>query len=142
MLLMGKVEGVEIGLTLGLGIQDGTLKLTLKDCGCYVKEIFIKLDGGASWFYQGYAIFLIGCGELCTLVLIVVLLLSLHQLTCNLLGLAGHLFIYHFPVLMSINFLNSRFAILMIRPACLLIFLYHDSTSFLFIISVIDHRFT
>lgn len=53
---MGKVEGVEVGLTLGLEIQEGTLKLSLKDCGCYVKEISIKLDGGASWFYQGYAI--------------------------------------------------------------------------------------
>ncbi|KAL6143972.1 hypothetical protein ACLB2K_054667 [Fragaria x ananassa] len=48
-----QVEGVEVGLTLGLGIQEGTLKLSLKDCGCYVKEISIKLDGGASWFYQG-----------------------------------------------------------------------------------------
>lgn len=79
----GKVEGVEVGLTLGLGIQEGTLKLSLKDCGCYVKEISIKLDGGASWFYQGYAIFLVGCGELFTLVLIVVPFLSLHQQTCN-----------------------------------------------------------
>ncbi|XP_021832572.1 putative BPI/LBP family protein At1g04970 [Prunus avium] len=48
-----QVEGLEVGLTLGLGIQDGTLKLTLKDCGCYVKDISIKLDGGASWLYQG-----------------------------------------------------------------------------------------
>lgn len=58
MLLLLKVEGLEVGLTLGLGIQDGTLKLTLKDCGCYVKDISIKLDGGASWLYQGYANFL------------------------------------------------------------------------------------
>ncbi|KAL6136989.1 hypothetical protein ACLB2K_062284 [Fragaria x ananassa] len=48
-----QVEGMEVGLTLGLEIQEGTLKLSLKDCGCYVKEISIKLDGGASWFYQG-----------------------------------------------------------------------------------------
>ena len=57
MLLLGKVEGLEVGLTLGLGNQEGTLKLSLMDCGCYVKDISIKLDGGASWFYQGYVIF-------------------------------------------------------------------------------------
>lgn len=53
MLLLGKVEGMEVGLTLGLKNQEGTLKLSLMDCGCYVKDISIKLDGGASWFYQG-----------------------------------------------------------------------------------------
>lgn len=44
---------MEVGLTLGLKNQEGTLKLSLMDCGCYVKDISIKLDGGASWFYQG-----------------------------------------------------------------------------------------
>lgn len=48
-----EVEGMEVGLTLGLKNQEGTLKLSLMDCGCYVKDISIKLDGGASWFYQG-----------------------------------------------------------------------------------------
>lgn len=52
---LGKVEGVEVGLTLGLEILDGTLKLSLVDCGCLVKDINITLDGGASWLYQGYA---------------------------------------------------------------------------------------
>lgn len=52
----GKVEGMEVGLTLGLENWEGTLKLSLMDCGCYVKEISIKLDGGASWLYQGYAL--------------------------------------------------------------------------------------
>lgn len=47
---------MEVGLTLGLENQNGTLKLSLKDCGCYVKDISIKLNGGASWLYQGYAI--------------------------------------------------------------------------------------
>ncbi|KAK6918788.1 Lipid-binding serum glycoprotein, N-terminal [Dillenia turbinata] len=47
-----QVEGMEVGLTLGLENQGGTLKLTLFECGCYVKDIFIQLDGGASWFYQ------------------------------------------------------------------------------------------
>lgn len=48
-----QVEGMEVGLTLGLENQEGTLKLSLMDCGCYVKNISIKLNGGASWLYQG-----------------------------------------------------------------------------------------
>ncbi|XVF31824.1 hypothetical protein REPUB_Repub17cG0026900 [Reevesia pubescens] len=48
-----QVEGMEVGLTLGLENHEGTLKLSLMDSGCYVKEITIKLDGGASWLYQG-----------------------------------------------------------------------------------------
>ncbi|KAJ6401400.1 hypothetical protein OIU84_016755 [Salix udensis] len=48
-----QVEGMEVGLTLGLKNQEGTLKLSLMDCGCYVKDLSIKLDGGASWVYQG-----------------------------------------------------------------------------------------
>ncbi|KAG9441728.1 hypothetical protein H6P81_017582 [Aristolochia fimbriata] len=48
-----RVEGMEIGLTIGMNIQEGTLKLDLLECGCYVKDMIITLDGGASWFYQG-----------------------------------------------------------------------------------------
>ncbi|KAI7744632.1 hypothetical protein M8C21_001241 [Ambrosia artemisiifolia] len=48
-----KVEGMEIGMTLGLYSQQGTLRLSPVDCGCYVDYISIKLDGGASWLYQG-----------------------------------------------------------------------------------------
>ncbi|XVF81535.1 hypothetical protein PTKIN_Ptkin15bG0162800 [Pterospermum kingtungense] len=48
-----QVEGMDVGLTLGLKIHEGTLNLSLLDSGCYVKEITIKLDGGASWLYQG-----------------------------------------------------------------------------------------
>ncbi|KAA8523628.1 hypothetical protein F0562_010051 [Nyssa sinensis] len=48
-----QVEGLEVGLTLGLKNQQGTLKLSVLECGCYVKDISIKLDGGASWLYQG-----------------------------------------------------------------------------------------
>ena len=53
MVLVDKVEGMEVRLTLGLEIQEGKLKLSLADCGCLVEDISIKLDGGASWFYQG-----------------------------------------------------------------------------------------
>ncbi|XP_057460947.1 putative BPI/LBP family protein At1g04970 [Actinidia eriantha] len=46
-------EGMEIGLTVELKNQQGTLKMSLLDCGCHVKDISIKMDGGASWLYQG-----------------------------------------------------------------------------------------
>lgn len=52
--LWAKVEGMEIGLTLGLKIQEGVIDISLLEGGCYVKDIIIKLDGGASWLYQGY----------------------------------------------------------------------------------------
>ncbi|KAL6202422.1 hypothetical protein ACLB2K_026130 [Fragaria x ananassa] len=48
-----QVEGMEVGVTLALKDQQGSLKLSVLDCGCYVKDISIKLDGGASWLYQG-----------------------------------------------------------------------------------------
>ncbi|CAA7054088.1 unnamed protein product [Microthlaspi erraticum] len=49
-----QVEGMEIGLSLGLQSDDqGGLKLSLSECGCHVKDIVIQLEGGASWFYQG-----------------------------------------------------------------------------------------
>ncbi len=47
-----KVEGMEVGLTAALKNQDGNLKLSVLECGCHVKDISIKLDGGASWLYQ------------------------------------------------------------------------------------------
>ncbi|KAG8365115.1 hypothetical protein BUALT_Bualt18G0070800 [Buddleja alternifolia] len=48
-----KVEGLEVGLTLSLEAVEGSLKLSLLECGCYVNDLSIKLDGGASWLYQG-----------------------------------------------------------------------------------------
>lgn len=48
-----QVEGMEVGLTAVLKNQDGNLKVSLLECGCHVKGISIKLDGGASWLYQG-----------------------------------------------------------------------------------------
>ncbi|KAL2472924.1 putative BPI/LBP family protein [Forsythia ovata] len=48
-----RVEGLEIELTLSLKNLQGSLKLSVPDCGCDVKDISIKLDGGASWLYQG-----------------------------------------------------------------------------------------
>ncbi len=53
-----KVEGMEVGVTAALKNQEGNLKLSVLECECHVKYISIKLDGGASWLYQGYAILL------------------------------------------------------------------------------------
>ncbi|XP_010928142.1 putative BPI/LBP family protein At1g04970 isoform X1 [Elaeis guineensis] len=49
-----RVEGLEVGLTVGMENQNGTLELNVIECGCYVKDMVITLDGGASWFYQGF----------------------------------------------------------------------------------------
>ncbi|CAO2812804.1 unnamed protein product [Amaranthus hypochondriacus] len=48
-----QVEGLQVGLTLYLEIKDGRLMLTLVECGCFVEDLSIKLEGGASWLYQG-----------------------------------------------------------------------------------------
>lgn len=48
-----EVEGLEVGLSLTLKTLQGSLKLSLLECGCYVNDISIKLNGGASWLYQG-----------------------------------------------------------------------------------------
>ncbi|CAI9784121.1 unnamed protein product [Fraxinus pennsylvanica] len=48
-----EVDGMEIGLTLSLKTVQGSLKLSLLECGSYVKSLSIDLDGGASWLYQG-----------------------------------------------------------------------------------------
>ncbi|XP_071696000.1 putative BPI/LBP family protein At1g04970 [Rutidosis leptorrhynchoides] len=48
-----QVKGMDIGITLGLQNEQGTLRLTPIDCGCFVRYISIIIDGGASWLYQG-----------------------------------------------------------------------------------------
>lgn len=52
-----KVDGMEVGLTLSLENQQGNLNLSLLECGCYVRDISIQLNGGASWLYQGYHLY-------------------------------------------------------------------------------------
>ncbi|KAJ1392506.1 Lipid-binding serum glycoprotein, C-terminal [Sesbania bispinosa] len=47
-----KVEDMEVGLTVNLRNQGGTLKLILLDYGCDVGDLSIKLNGGAAWLYQ------------------------------------------------------------------------------------------
>ncbi|XVE80455.1 hypothetical protein DITRI_Ditri14bG0141000 [Diplodiscus trichospermus] len=48
-----QVQGMEVVLNVAIINQEGTLKLILLECRCDVKDISIKVDGGASWLYQG-----------------------------------------------------------------------------------------
>ncbi|KAF3331323.1 BPI/LBP family protein [Carex littledalei] len=49
-----KVEGMEVGLTMSMKSNNGSLELTVSDVSCYIEECVISLDGGASWLYQGF----------------------------------------------------------------------------------------
>ncbi|CAM0905682.1 unnamed protein product [Alopecurus aequalis] len=44
---------MEVGITMEIKNYNGSLALNVSQCGCYVKDLVISLDGGASWFYQG-----------------------------------------------------------------------------------------
>ncbi|KAJ1259135.1 hypothetical protein BS78_10G130600 [Paspalum vaginatum] len=48
------VQGMEVGITMVIKNSNGSLALSVSQCGCYVKDLVISLDGGASWFYQGF----------------------------------------------------------------------------------------
>lgn len=52
---------MEVGITMVIKNNNGSLALSVSQCGCYVKDLAISLDGGASWFYQGYAFLLQLC---------------------------------------------------------------------------------
>lgn len=45
---------MEIGLTIGMKNENGALKTFVTECGCYITDLAITMDGGASWFYQMY----------------------------------------------------------------------------------------
>ncbi|WVZ65350.1 hypothetical protein U9M48_014730 [Paspalum notatum var. saurae] len=47
-----QVEGMEVGASMGMKNQNGSLKLSVMECGCYMENLDITLNGGASWFYQ------------------------------------------------------------------------------------------
>lgn len=49
-----EVDGVDVGLTITLRNDRGSLQLSVPECGSYVRDISIILEGGASWFYQGF----------------------------------------------------------------------------------------
>ncbi|XP_071726025.1 putative BPI/LBP family protein At1g04970 [Rutidosis leptorrhynchoides] len=48
-----EVTGMEIGLVLGLDYQEGSMKLSVMECNCHIRDISIDLKEGASWLYQG-----------------------------------------------------------------------------------------
>ncbi|CAH9083618.1 unnamed protein product [Cuscuta europaea] len=48
-----QVDGMSIGLSFSLETKEGSLSLSLLECGCFVEDISITLGGGASWLYQG-----------------------------------------------------------------------------------------
>lgn len=50
-----QVQGMELGLSILLNNDEGSLKLSVLECGCNVNDLSIVLDGGGvSWLYQGF----------------------------------------------------------------------------------------
>jgi len=47
-----QVNGMQAGVTLTLTTRNGTLILTVVECGTYIDDIEIDLSGGGSWLYQ------------------------------------------------------------------------------------------
>lgn len=43
---------MEVGVSMGMKNHNGSLNLSVMECGCYMKDLDITLNGGASWFYQ------------------------------------------------------------------------------------------
>lgn len=43
---------MEAGVTFTLAAQNGTITLTVVECGTYIDDLDIELSGGASWLYQ------------------------------------------------------------------------------------------
>ncbi|KMT12829.1 hypothetical protein BVRB_4g089210 [Beta vulgaris subsp. vulgaris] len=48
-----EVEDMKVGMKVSLKNQGGALKLSLEDSKCDIEDVDIKMDGGASWLYQG-----------------------------------------------------------------------------------------
>ncbi|KAL5658531.1 hypothetical protein ACJX0J_031694, partial [Zea mays] len=46
------VEGMEVGVSMVMKNQNGSIKLSVTECSCYMEDLDITLNGGASWFYQ------------------------------------------------------------------------------------------
>ncbi|XBH92833.1 hypothetical protein VPH35_083880 [Triticum aestivum] len=45
---------MDVGVSVGLKNENGSFKLFVMECGCYMKDLDITLNGGSSWFYQGF----------------------------------------------------------------------------------------
>jgi hypothetical protein len=51
-----KVEGMEVGVSMVMKSQNGSIKLSVTECSCNMEDLDITLSGGASWFYQVYVV--------------------------------------------------------------------------------------
>jgi hypothetical protein len=47
---------MDVGVSMGMKNENGSLKLFVTECGCYMKDLDITLNGGSSWFYQVYVV--------------------------------------------------------------------------------------
>ncbi|EER99078.1 hypothetical protein BDA96_02G255100 [Sorghum bicolor] len=47
-----QVEGMEVGVSMVMKNQNGSIKLSVTECSCNMEDLDITLSGGASWFYQ------------------------------------------------------------------------------------------
>jgi hypothetical protein len=47
---------MDVGVSMGMKSENGSLKLFVTECGCYMKDLDITLSGGSSWFYQVYVV--------------------------------------------------------------------------------------
>ncbi|KAL3679442.1 hypothetical protein R1sor_022398 [Riccia sorocarpa] len=50
-----EVTGMQAGVTFSMNENNGTLSLSVEECGTYVEQLDISLHGGASWLYQWFA---------------------------------------------------------------------------------------
>lgn len=49
-----EVHGMQAGVTFTLTTHNGTLRLTVLECGTFIDDLEIELHGGASWLYQWF----------------------------------------------------------------------------------------
>lgn len=51
-----QIEGMEVGVSMVMKNQNGSIKLSVSECTCYMEDLDITVNGGASWFYQMYVV--------------------------------------------------------------------------------------
>lgn len=49
-----EVNGMQVNMTSVLAARNGTLRMTVVGCETHIDDLHIKLQGGASWFYQPF----------------------------------------------------------------------------------------
>lgn len=55
---------MQAGITFTLTTHNGTLQLAVIECGTYIDDLEIELQGGASWLYQWYVLLLTACSHI------------------------------------------------------------------------------